>query len=90
MMYASMVSCDSVRLAFLVVDFDNLDILSRDIQNSYFNDPTKEKLFFYAGDEWKYDQVNFFIVRDLYGLKSSAFAWRNNLSEVLGNHLGFQ
>ena len=30
------------------------------------------------------------IVRYLYGLNYSALAWRNHLSEILGNHLGLQ
>ena len=48
-------------------------------------------MFFYAGDEWKSDQGKVvFIVRSLYGLKCSALVWRNHLSYILGNHLGFQ
>ena len=55
------------------------------------NAPTKEKLFFYAGDEWKSDQGKVFVfIRSKYGLKSSALAWINHLSDILGNHLGFQ
>ena len=90
--YASVVSRDSVRIAFLVAALNNLDILAGDIQNAYLNAETKEKVYFRAGDEWKSDQGKVVvIVRALYGLKSSALAWRNHLSEILGNkYLGFQ
>ena len=69
MTYASVVSCDSVRLDFLIVLLNDLDTLAGDIQNSYLNAPTKEKTFFYAGDEWKSDQGKVvIIVRDPHGL----------------------
>ena len=85
------VSCNSVRLAFLIEDLNYLDILAGDIQNSYLNTPTKEKVFLYAGDEWKYDQAKIIIiVRDLYSLNSSALVRRNHLYEILGNHPGVQ
>ena len=59
-----------------------------DIQTSYLNAPTKEKLFFYAGDEWKSDQGKVVvIVKALYGLNYGALEWSDNLSEILSNHL---
>ena len=51
MTYASVVSNDSVRLAFLVAELYDLDILAGDIHNTYLNAPIKEKVFFYSGDE---------------------------------------
>ena len=91
MTYAILVIRDSGRLAFLIAASNNLDILAGDIQNVYLNALTKEKLSFYTGDEWKYDQGKIIIiVRDLYSLNSSAFVRRNHLYEILGNHLGFQ
>ena len=67
-----------------------MDILAGDIQNAYLHAPTKEKLYFYAGDEWKADKGRVVvIVRALYGLKSSALMWRNHLADVLGNFMGF-
>ena len=75
------VSFDSVHLAFFIAELDDLYILSGDTQNTYLNDPTKEKVFFYAGDELNSDEVKVVvIVRDIYGLKSSDLAWMNNLS----------
>ena len=91
MTYASVVSRDSVRLAFLIAELNDLDIIAGYIQNAYSNALTKEKLFFYAGNEWKYDQGKpVIIVRALYGLKYSDLAGINHLSEILGNRLGFQ
>ena len=45
MTYKVLVSCDIVRLDFLIAALDDLDILSGGIQNTYLNDPTKEKVF---------------------------------------------
>ena len=53
MTYAIVVSQDSVRTEFLVADINDLDTLDGDIQNYYLNVPTKKKLYFYTGDEWK-------------------------------------
>ena len=55
MTYASVVSHDSVRLAFLIAALNYLDILVGYIQNANLNALTKDKIYFYAGDEWKYD-----------------------------------
>ena len=75
-----MVSHDIVRIFFLIVELNDLDILSGDMQNAYLNAPTKEKLFSYAGDEWEYDQGKVVITdRYIYVLKSGALAWRNHL-----------
>ena len=51
MTYAIVVSCDSVRLASLIATLNDLDILAGDIQNAFLNAPTKEKVFFSAGDK---------------------------------------
>ena len=70
MTYATVFSRESVRIEFLIDALNNLDILAWDIQNAYLNTKTKEKILFYAGDEWKSDQCKVVvIVRALYGLK---------------------
>ena len=67
--YVSVVSCDSVRLDFLIAELNYLDILVGDIHKTYLNATTEGKVFFYADDEWKSDQVKIVvIVRALYGL----------------------
>ena len=91
MTYSSVVSRDTVRIGFLVAALNNLDILAGDIQNAFLEAPTKEKIFFYAGEEWKSDKDKaVIVVRALYGLKSSALQFRNCLAETLGNRLGFR
>ena len=89
--YASVVSRESVRIAFLLAALNDLNILAGDTQNAYLNAETKEKIDFYAGNEWKADEGRVVvIIRALYGLKSSALAWRNHLADILGNYLGFK
>ena len=44
MTYSTVVSRESVRIAFLIAALNNLDILAGDIQNAYLNAPTSEKL----------------------------------------------
>ena len=87
--YSSVVSRDTVCIGFLMDALNNLDVLTTDIQNDFLGAPTKEKIFLYAGDEWKYDKDNVIIVaRALYGLKYSALQFQNCLAETLGNRLG--
>ena len=42
---------DSVRIAFLVYARNEHDVLDGDIQNTFLNAPTKEKLYFYTAEE---------------------------------------
>ena len=89
--YASVVSRESVRIAFLVAALNGLDVLAGDIQNAYLNAPTKEKVWFEAGPEWGSNEGKVvIIVRALYGLKSSGQAWRSLLSDTITNVLGFR
>ena len=89
--YSTVVGRETVRIAFLVAALNNLSILAGDIQNAYLNAPTTEKLYFIAGPEWKADAGRpVVIVRALYGLKSSALAWRNHLADVLCNKMQFK
>jgi hypothetical protein len=69
--YASVVSRNSVRLAFLVAALNNLDILGADAQNAYLNAPVREKVYTVCGPEFGPSCKNQYaiIVRALYGLK---------------------
>ena len=70
---SSVFARESVRIAFLVAALNNLSVLARSVQNACLNAPTKEKVYFIAGKEWKADEGKVVvIVRALYGLKSSA------------------
>ena len=78
MTYSSVVSRDTVCIGFLMAALNNLYVLAGDIQNAFLEAPTKEKIFFYAGDEWKADKDKVVIVvRELYGLKSSDLQFQN-------------
>jgi hypothetical protein len=51
-LYSSIVSHDSVHLAFLIAALNDLEILSADIQNAYLNAPTKERIYTIVGQEF--------------------------------------
>ena len=88
--YSSVVSTESVRIAFLVAALNGLEVWAADIQNAYLNAPQREKVWFKAGEEWgEHDGKPVLIVRALYGLKSSGAAWRSFLASALKNAMGF-
>jgi len=82
--FASVVSSDSVRLAFLIAALNDLDILGADIGNAYLNSLTTEKVHTVCGLEFGQAYLGRFaiITRALYGLKSSGAACRNTLAVV--------
>ena len=70
--YSFVVSCDSVRIAFLVAALNNLDVLIADIGNAYLNTDCREKVYTIAGPEFGSNAVKHIVItRALYGLKSS-------------------
>ncbi len=70
---SSIVSRNSVRMDFLIAAFNNVDILTGDIQNTYIHAETKENIYFIAGDGWKANKGRIVVVAcALYSLKSSA------------------
>ena len=75
--YSSVVSRDSVRLAFLVAALNELDILACDIGNAYLNAPCRERIWFEAGIECGNSMMGkpVRLIRALYGLKSSGANW---------------
>jgi Reverse transcriptase (RNA-dependent DNA polymerase) len=89
--YASVVSRESVRIAFLYASLNQLNVLSADIQGAYLNAPCKERVFTTCGPEFGADMVGrkAIIEKALYGLKSSAFAWREDLAKTLETDLEF-
>ena len=89
--YSSVVSRESVRIAFTLAALNDLDILAGDIGNAYLNAPTKEKVWFRAGPEFGARQGRRVrVIRALYGLKGSGRAWRDMLADTLRNKLGFK
>ena len=83
--YSSVVSRDTVRLAFLLAALNDVDILVGDVQNAYLNADTSEKIYIKsAGPEFGPNQGRpVIIVRALYGLKSSGKMWRQDLAATL-------
>ena len=83
--YSSVVSRDSVRLAFLVAGLNDLDVLAGDVTNAYLNAPCREKIWFEGGVETGEDRGKVLIVtRALYGLlTSSGAAWRADIAATL-------
>jgi hypothetical protein len=84
MTYSSVVSRDSIRIAFMVAALNDLKICAADVGNAYLNAPCKEKIWTVAGIEFGSEVGSvMLIVRALYGLKSSGASWASMLSDSL-------
>ena len=82
--YSSVVSCESVRIAFAVAALNKLDVLVADIGNAYLNADCREKVYTIAGPEFgSHAGKHIVITRALYGLKSSGAAWRAHLASTM-------
>ena len=82
--YSSVVSRDSIRIAFLVAALNDLEVLAADVQNAYLNAPTKEKIYTIAGKEFGSNAGRpAILIRALYGLKSSGARWRDHMAQTL-------
>jgi Reverse transcriptase (RNA-dependent DNA polymerase) len=88
--YSSVVSRESVRIAFLIAALNELDVIMFDVGNAYLNAPTTEKLYCIAGKEFGPDEegMTMKICRALYGLKSSGAAYRAHFAATL-TELGY-
>jgi hypothetical protein len=87
--YSSVVSRDSIRIAFLLASLNNCDVCVADIGNAYLNAECREKIWTIAGPEFGSDEGSIMIVRKaLYGLKSSGAAWRAHFAATL-SEIGF-
>jgi hypothetical protein len=84
MTFASVVSRDSVRIAFLTAALNDLRVLGADVQSAYINAPTTERVYTTAGKEFGSNAGRpVLIVRALYGLKSSSARWRDHMAATL-------
>jgi hypothetical protein len=83
--YSSVVTRESVRIAFTIAALNGLDILSADIGNAYLQAPVREKVHTTAGPEFGPQRIGqtVIVVRAMYGLKSSGAAWHAQLSSTL-------
>jgi hypothetical protein len=75
--YSSVVSQDSVRIAFLLAALNGMNVCVADVGNAYLIADCGEKIWTVAGPEFGSDAGAVMIVKKaLYGLKSSGTAWR--------------
>ena len=84
--YSSVVSRNSIRIAFTLAALNDLDVLSADVQGAYLNAPIKEKVYTIARLEFGAGKVGrplLSIVRALFGLKSSGTRWRDHMASTL-------
>ena len=82
--YSSVMSRDSISIAFLLASLNNLEIFSCEIGNAYLDAKCREKLWTEAGTEFGTEKVIVIIIaRAIYGLKISGTAWRSKLAETL-------
>jgi hypothetical protein len=89
--YASVVSTESVRIAFTIAALNDLDVQAADIQNAYLTSPCDEKVCTVLGPEFgpELEGKRAIIIRSLYGLKSSGAAYRYHLATSM-EHVGFK
>ena len=87
--YTSLVSRDQVLIALNIAALNGLEILSCDIQNTYFTAESREEIWTRAGLEFGCESGTIMIVKmALYGLKSSGAAFRAHMEDNL-NDIGF-
>ncbi|CAJ1951030.1 unnamed protein product, partial [Cylindrotheca closterium] len=76
--YASVVTRESIRLAFVIAALNGLNVLSADVSGAYLNAKCAEKVYCILGKEFgEYAEKKAILVKAVYGLKSSRFAWRS-------------
>ncbi len=83
--YSSIMTRDSMHIAFLIAALNDIDILATDIGNAYLQAPAREKVHTTAGPEFGPNHVGktVIVARARYGLKSSGAAWHAQFSNTL-------
>ncbi len=75
--YASVVSCETVRIALLMAALNDLNVKVGDVLNAYITAPITEKVWTVLGPEFNTDAgKSAIIVCALYGLKTAGAAFR--------------
>ena len=88
--YSSVVSRESVCIAFILAALNDLKIISCDIGNAYLNAPCRENICTVVRSEFGSKKGKVMLIdRALYGLKSSGASWRHMLSQTL-LYLGYE
>jgi hypothetical protein len=84
MMYALVVSRESVRIALTLAALNDVNVKMADIENAYLTAPITEKIWTVLGPDFGDDYgKRALIVRALYGLKSDGADFRNHLVECM-------
>jgi hypothetical protein len=86
--FASVVSRDSIHLAFLVAALNDLEVQSANISGAYLNAKAAEKVYTTEGKEFGPGKAGrpVLIVRALYRLRSSGKVWREHMASTLRNY----
>jgi hypothetical protein len=89
--YSGVESIESVRLSLFIAALNNLLICAADVGNAFLHGWTKELVYTIAGPEWgpELEGCIMIVERSIYGLKSSAAAFHEVLSDSL-KALGFK
>jgi Reverse transcriptase (RNA-dependent DNA polymerase) len=83
---STIVTQDSVRLAFLLAALNGLEVLAGEVQNAYINADLKENLYIIeAGPKFGPGFIGqlCMITRALYGLKSLGARWHDHMAQTL-------
>ncbi len=87
--FASVVSCETVRIALTLAGLNDLQVKVADIENAYITAPCTEKIWTVLGPEFGSDAgKSAIVVHALYGLKSAEASFCNHLADCM-MHLGF-
>jgi hypothetical protein len=82
MTYASIVSCETIRIALTIAALNDLEVKAADILNAYISAPIKEKVWCALGPKFGPDAgKSAILVRALYGLKSTGAAFHAHLAD---------
>jgi Reverse transcriptase (RNA-dependent DNA polymerase) len=86
------VSRDSVRIDFLIAALNDLSLMAADVQGAYLNAKCHEKVYTVCGPEFGNERLGCvsIIVKALHRLKTSAYAWREHISQTLRDDLEFK
>ena len=89
-LYASVVSRESVRIALTLAALNDLEVKTADIENAYLTAPVGEKIWCRMGPEFGADAgKKAIIVRASYGLKSAGASFPTHLADCM-RHLRWQ
>jgi hypothetical protein len=82
--YASVVSCETVRLALTITSLNDLEVKVGDFLNTYITASVKEKVWTILGLKFGHDPGrSAIIVHALYGLKSAGRAFQAHLASFM-------